>query len=69
MVGPCEGRLHSAILFVELIGIFNAVVVCTAGKSIDLNHVFDKCLLSLRHKHLCNVTSVKVKRIVVYDIK
>ena len=69
MVGPCEGRLHSAILFVELIGIFNAVVVCTAGKSIDLKHVFDKCLLGLRHRHVCDVTSVKVERIVVYYIK
>lgn len=57
MVGPCEHRLHSTILFVKLIGIFNAAVLfcgslpCWGEHKVKNKDVFDQCCLGLRDKH------------------
>lgn len=60
---PCERRLHSTILFVELIGIFNAAVLlcgclrCWEVHKVKNKHVFDRSRLDLRDKHFYEATS------------
>ncbi len=63
MVGPCERRLHSTILFVELTEIFNAAVLlcgclrCWEVPKVKNKYVFDKYCLTLRDELLYDATS------------
>lgn len=45
IIGPCEGGLHSTIVFVELIGIFDvAVFLCGCLRCGEVHTVKNRCL-------------------------